>query len=273
MDDLGAQGQPPTHPELLDWLALEFRNNGWDVKALVKTLLTSDTYQQTSTPRPDLKAADPYNRLYGRQSRWRLDAEMVRDTALSVAGILAAPQGGDSVKPYQPTGYWAQLNFPKRQWTADQGAKLYRRTLYTYWCRSFLHPSLIAFDAPSREECVVQRGRSNIPQQGLVLLNDPIFVEAARVFGERIARDGGPDPIRWAVREALARPVHDTERDILQRVYDVHHDRYTKDAESARAFVANGQWPAPDDIDPAALASWGAVARTILNLYETTSRF
>ena len=203
MDDLGAQGRPPSHPALLDWLALHFQSNGWDVKKTIKTLVTSNAYRQASTARPDLKAADPYNRLYGRQSRWRLDAEMVRDTALAISGLLDIRRGGRSVKPYQPAGYWAQLNFPQRKWTADQGGKLYRRTLYTYWCRSFLHPSLLAFDAPSREECAVQRSRSNTPQQALTLLNDPIFAEAARVFGERIAREGGDDGVQWATREAL----------------------------------------------------------------------
>src|SRR5207237_8814166 len=169
-------------PELLDWLAVEFRESGWDVKKVIKLIVTSDTYRQSSLPTEKLLHADPYNLLLARQGRFRLDAEMVRDNALAISGLLSRKVGGPSVKPYQPAGYWAMMNFPKREWQNDKGDDLYRRGLYTYWCRTFPHPSLVAFDAPSREECTVERPRSNTPLQALVLLNDPIYVEAARAF-------------------------------------------------------------------------------------------
>src|SRR5690606_11777659 len=166
------------------------------------------TYRQSSAGRADLASRDPYNRLLARQSRWRLDAELVRDNALAVSGLLSREIGGPSVFPYQPPGYWVNLNFPKREWKNDSGDNQWRRGLYTWWQRSFLHPSLLAFDAPSREECVAERPRSNIPQQALVLLNDPTYVEAARVFATRILADGGDTDetrIRWGFRRATSR--------------------------------------------------------------------
>ncbi len=162
LDDFGSQGAWPTHPELLDWLAVEFRESGWDVKHMMRLMLASRAYQQTSVATAGLRQKDPYNRLLGRQSSFRLDAEMVRDNALAVSGMLSAKVGGPSVKPYQPPGYWSYLNFPKREWEISQKDDLYRRGLYTYWCRTFLHPSLAAFDAPTREECTVERSRRRI---------------------------------------------------------------------------------------------------------------
>ena len=188
LDDLGAQGEPPSNPALLDWLACEFMDSGWDVKHMVHTIVTSETYKQTSVATPKLLADDPLNRELARQSAYRIDAELVRDQALAVSGLLVAKIGGPSVKPYQPDGYWENLNFPERRYVADQGDAQHRRGLYTWWQRSFLHPSLLAFDAPSREECCAERARSNIPQQALVLLNDPTYVEAARAFAARVLR-------------------------------------------------------------------------------------
>jgi hypothetical protein len=181
LEDFGSQGAWPTHPELLDWLAVEFRDSGWNVKHLVKLMVLSRTYRQTSAVPEAVRLRDPFNRWLARQGRFRLDAEMVRDNALAVSGLLVHKVGGRSVKPYQPAGYWSYLNFPRRDWQKDAGDDQYRRGLYTYWCRTFLHPSLVAFDAPTREECTVERPRSNTPQQALVLLNDPTYVEAARV--------------------------------------------------------------------------------------------
>ncbi|MFM7323083.1 MAG: DUF1553 domain-containing protein, partial [Armatimonadota bacterium] len=152
-DDLGAQGEPPTHPELLDWLAVEFQDRAWDIKAMVRTIVTSRTYMQSSVAPRALRLRDPENRLLARQGRWRLDAELVRDNALALSGLLVRTIGGPSVKPYQPERYWENLNFPVRDYLADKGEGQYRRGLYTWWQRSFLHPSLLAFDAPSREEC------------------------------------------------------------------------------------------------------------------------
>ena len=165
VSDLGAQGEPPVNGPLLDWLAREFMDSGWDLQHMVRTIVTSATYKQTSIASKELVAADPYNRECARQSRFRLDAELVRDNALAISGLLAPKIGGPSVKPYQPEKYWDNLNFPVREWQADQGESLYRRGLYTWWQRSFLHPSLLAFDAPSREECAAERNRSNIPSK------------------------------------------------------------------------------------------------------------
>jgi hypothetical protein len=174
----------------------------------VRTLVTSQAYRQSSRASAQLLERDPGNRLYARQSRQRLDAETVRDNALAVAGLLSREVGGPSVHPYQPKGYWAYLNFPPREWDDSQGAAQHRRGLYTHWQRAFLHPSLVAFDAPTREECVAERTRSNVPQQALVLLNDPTYVEAARAFAARIVREGGkatPERLAWAYARALSR--------------------------------------------------------------------
>jgi hypothetical protein len=201
LDDFGMQGELPPNPELLDWLAVEFMDRGWDLKHMVRLIVTSRTYRQVSTASPELLARDPDNRELARQSRWRVDAELVRDQALSLAGLLVPTIGGPSVKPYQPEGYWENLNFPVRQYEHDLGDGQYRRGIYTWWQRSFVHPAMLAFDAPTREECAADRSRSNIPQQALVLLNDPTYFDAARVFAERIVREGGArtdERIRWA---------------------------------------------------------------------------
>ena len=190
LDDLGAQGEWPTHPELLDFLATEFRTSGWNLKHTIKSLLLSRVYRQSSLVSGTLQEQDPFNRQLARQGRFRLDAELVRDNALEISGLLVKSIGGRSVRPYQPAGYWAYLNFPTREWQNSSGEDLYRRGLYTHWQRQYLHPSLLAFDAPSREECTADRNRSNTPLQSLVLLNDPSYVEAARAFAEKILREG-----------------------------------------------------------------------------------
>ena len=185
---------------------------------MVRTLVTSATYRQASAASPALVEKDPYNRLYARQSRFRLDAEMVRDNALAVSGLLSPRMGGPSAHPYQPLGYWAYLNFPPREWDDSPGDDQYRRGLYTWWQRAFPQPSLVAFDAPSREECVADRVRSNVPQQALALLNDPTYVEAARVFAARILRQGGTTTearLRWAYARALSRPPNADEVRVL----------------------------------------------------------
>jgi len=274
LDDLGGQGVPPSHPELLDWLAVEFRESGWDVNHMVRLMLESATYQQSSVESLALRQADPGNEWLTRQGRWRLEGEFIRDVALDVSGLLVMEQGGRSVKPYQPEGYWQHLNFPKRSWKADTGESLYRRGLYTFWCRSFLHPAMLAFDAPSREECTASRARSNTPQQALVLLNDPVFVEASRVFAQRILEQKG-DPtaqVSWAWEEALSRQPTKTEVEILTGVLEEQHARYSADPEAAAALIEIGEWPVPENQDAAELAAWTQVARTILNAYETTSR-
>jgi hypothetical protein len=275
LDDLGSQGAWPTHPDLLDWLAVEFRESGWDVKHLVKLIVLSDTYRQTSAVSEPLRQADPYNLGLARQGRFRLDAEMVRDNALAVSGLLVHRLGGRSVKPYQPAGYWAHLNFPTREWQKDSGEDLYRRGVYTYWCRTFLHPSLLAFDAPSREECTAERPRSNTPQQALVLLNDPSYVEAARVLAERIVRQGGKEPeahIQFAYRRVLQRPARPAEVKLLTALHARHLEQYRKDVAAAAALLKTGDWPAPQGLDLPELAAWTSVARVLLNLHETITR-
>jgi mono/diheme cytochrome c family protein len=276
LDDLGSQGDWPTHPELLDWLAVEFMDSGWDVKHMVQLLVTSGTYRQTSKASEELKERDPYNRLVGRQGRFRLDAETVRDNALAISGLLSPKIGGPSVKPYQPAGYWAALNFPPREWMNDKGESLYRRGLYTHWQRSFLQPSLLAFDAPSREECTCDRARSNIPQQALVLLNDPTYVEASRAFAERIVKEGGAGTaarLAWAFGCALSRPPTEEEARLLTALYAKHAQEYAADKEAARKLLSVGDHPMPNHADVAELAAWTSVARVILNLSETITRY
>jgi hypothetical protein len=275
LDDFGMQGEPPVNPELLDWLACEFMDSGWDVKHLVRLLVTSHTYKQVSTASKELQTRDPYNRELARQSRWRIEAELVRDNALSITGLLVPKVGGPSVKPYQPDGYWENLNFPIRTYEADTGESQYRRGLYTWWQRSFLHPSLLAFDAPSREECTAERNRSNIPQQALALLNDPTYVEAARAFAARILSEGGGDTtarITWAWRRALSRAPRTNEMSTVRALLDKHLTEYRQGVQAAGALLKVGLSPAPKDIDPAELAAWTNVARVILNLHETITR-
>lgn len=275
LDDLGSQGEAPPNQVLLDWLACEFMDSGWDIKHMVRLMVTSYAYQQTSTPSPDLRSKDPYNREIACQSRWRLDAELVRDEALSFGGLLNQTIGGPSAKPYQPGGYWDNLNFPTRTYESSTGADQYRRGLYTWWQRSYLHPSLLAFDAPSREECVAERNRSNIPQQALVLLNDPTYVEAARAFGLRIIKEGGSaanERIAWAWRQALARDPQGQEVQALTELQARMVADYQKDRSAAEAFLKVGEMPCPEGIDPAELASWAQVARAILNLHEAITR-
>ena len=276
LDDFGAQGTPPTHPELLDWLAADLMDHGWDIKRTMKLLVTSGAYRQSSIADAKTLAADPLNKWLARQGRWRLDAEMVRDNALAVSGLLAKPIGGASVKPYQPVGYWKHLNFPKRKWAPDSGVSQYRRGLYTFWCRTFLHPSMLAFDAPTREGCVAERARSNTPQQALVLLNDPTYVEASRVFAERILQHGGDtdgERLAWAFERALSREPSAGERDILLRLAGERAAHFAANAGAAKAAATAGEWPAATALKPERVAAWAAVSRAILNLYETTSRF
>jgi hypothetical protein len=275
LDDFGSQGTPPSHPELLDWLAREFIDSGWNVKTLIRTIVMSETYRQSSKVNDKTRQRDPANIWLARQSRFRLDAELVRDSALAVSGLLCEKIGGASVKPYQPPGYWVFLNFPKRDWTSDNGKDQYRRGLYTYWQRTFLHPSLLAFDASTREECVVDRARSNTPLQALVLLNDPTYVESARMFAARMIREGGAlvrARIEWGFQHALSRPPRGSEIPVLIQLLQAHYDQYRADPAAARALLATGLEPNPPDVDPVELAAWTSIARVILNLHETISR-
>jgi len=275
LDDLGSQGEPPPNQALLDWLACEFMDSGWDIKHMIRLIVSSETYKQTSIQSKELRARDPYNRELAVQSRWRLDAELVRDDALSIAGLLVQHIGGPSVKPYQPDGYWENLNFPVRTYDASKGRDQYRRGIYTWWQRSYLHPSLVAFDAPTREECAAERNRSNIPQQALVLLNDPTYVEASRVFAARILNEcSGNETARisWAWRQALQRSPRPDELQVAQSLLSKELSEYKNNAESAKALLAVGSYPVPEKRDAAELAAWTNVARLILNLHETITR-
>jgi hypothetical protein len=275
-DDFGSQGTWPTHPDLLDWLAREFIDSGWDVKATLKLIVMSETYRQSSTPRDSDRQRDPANRWLSRQNRFRLDAELVRDNALAISGLLSNEIGGPSVKPYQPPGYWIFLNFPMRDYAPDHGENQYRRGLYTYWQRTFLHPSLLAFDASTREECVVERARSNTPLQSLVLLNDPTYVEAARAFAGRVIRAvPSSDPARrleLAFRLAVSRSPRPREVAVMTDLLKKHMHQYQSDPTAASEILGVGEAPNRADASPAELAAWTSVARVLLNLHETISR-
>jgi hypothetical protein len=273
--DGGAQGEWPTHPALLDHLAMEFVESGWNVKQTIKQIVMSRAYRQSSFERPELAERDPANRLVARQSRWRLPAEMVRDNALAVSGLLVDRLGGESSRPYQPDGYYAHLNFPKRTYVSDRDADQYRRGVYVHWQRQFLHPMLKAFDAPSREECTARRPVSNTPSAALTLLNDPTFVEASRVFAERVLRDRGKttgERIRWMWSESLSRPPSDAELTVLKLLFEHNLADYRADEKAAESLTSIGLAPRPKDVDVAELAAWTAVARAILNLHETITR-
>jgi hypothetical protein len=275
VDDLGTQGEVPMNQALLDWLACEFVDSGWDVKHTIRLMVTSRTYRLASSAPRELMERDPFNRELARGGRWRLDAEFVRDNALAISNLLVHQVGGPSVKPYQPAGYWENLNFPTREWDNDKDRDQWRRGLYTWWQRSYLHPSLLAFDASTREECTADRARSNIPQQSLVLLNDTTYVEAARAFADRILREGGADAAdkcAWAFREATGRVPRDDEREILRVLYERHLALYTQDGEAAKKLIGTGYSPVAKDFAPSELAAWTSVARTILNLHETITR-
>jgi hypothetical protein len=276
LDDLGAQGEPPANPALLDWLACEFRDSGWDMKHMVRTIVNSATYRQVSTATPSLVVADPSNREFARQSAFRADAGLVRDGALAIAGLLVPKIGGPSVKPYQPDGYWDNLNFPPRQYDADRGESQYRRGLYVWWQRTFPHPSMVAFDAPSREECAAERNRSNTPQQALVLLNDPTYVEAARSFAARILGEcpGGPEErLAWAWQRALQRNPRPDETQVMRELLAQHLEVYRGDPQAAAELLKTGFATVGDSVDQSEWAAWTHVARVLLNLHETITRY
>jgi hypothetical protein len=274
LEDFGAQGEAPVHPELLDYLALEFASK-WDVKQIVKLMVMSRAYQQSSIESPALRERDPENRLLARQGRWRLPAESIRDNALFVSGLLALDVGGPSAKPYQPPGFYKHLNFPKREYVSDADAKQWRRGVYVHWQRQYLHPMLKAFDASTREECAAQRARSNTPLAALVLLNDPTFVEAARVLGQRILAEGrktDAERLVFAFQQVTPRKPDDTELKVLLKLLEKNRATYMADAKAAGDLLKIGQSPLPKDVNAAELAAWTAVCRALLNLSETITR-
>lgn len=282
LDDFGGQGEPPTHPELLDQLAVDFVRSGWDVKQMVRRLVLSRTYRQSSIASPDALQRDPYNEFFARQTRYRLPAEMVRDNALSVSGLIVRQVGGASVKPYQPAGYYRHLNFPPREYEPHADQRQWRRGVYVHWQRQFLHPMLRALDAPTREECVAQRSRSNTPLEALVLLNDPTMVEAAMALAARVLND--PEATREqrlekAFLSATSRLPDDFEVSQLDELLDAelaHFRAHSDDADRLIASIPLAERLERDrslsQSERAELAAWTGVARAILNLYETVTR-
>ncbi len=277
VDDLGSQGELPTHPELLDWLACEFRESGWNLKHMIRLIVSSRTYRQSSRFQTQAIEVDPTNRLLASQNPRRLEAEFVRDNALAIAEILdLSSVGGPSVKPYQPDGYYAAIQFPNRTYVADTDDRQWRRSVYTHWQRTFLHPMLANFDAPARDECAAARTVSNTPQQALTLLNDPIFVEAARVFAARLLDDPAAKDdasrIRLAFRLALNREVGPEELSSLESFLKTQRDTYQASPEDAKKILAVGIAP-PSKLDPVEHAAWAQVARVVLNTHEVITRY
>jgi len=275
LDDFGGQGSPPSHAALLDTLALDFVNNGWNVKRLVKQFVISHTYRLSSGIEPEHTDRDPENHLFALQARFRFQAETIRDAALAISGLLQLQRGGVGVKPYQPEGYYRHLNFPERKYQMDTDARQWRRGIYVHWQRQFLHPMLRAFDAPLREECTAQRTQSNTPSAALVLLNDPSFIEAARVLATKIIAEGGPtdeERIRFGFKRAVSRNPDVTEIQLLQHLLLQSRSTYRRDPQAAEALIQTGLKPTASKEDRVELAAWTSVARGLLNMHETITR-
>ena len=278
-ENFGIQGEAPSHPELLDWLATEFVRTGWDVKGMLRLLVTSATYRQSSHTSPALLAMDPENRLLARATRSRLPAELIRDQALAQSGLLVRSIGGPSVRPYQPPGLWEEIafggTFSAQTYQQDHGDALYRRSLYTFWKRTCPPPSLQTFDAPEREFCMVRRSVTNTPLQALILMNDVTYVEAARKFAERMMKEGGASQrsrLTFALRTALARPPREAEITTLTALYNQQAEVYRKDRAAAAKLLAAGESNRDDKLDAAELAAWTCVANAIMNLDEAITR-
>ena len=276
-EDFGTRGEPPSHPELLDWLASEFVRTGWDVKRMLKLLVMSATYRQDSRVTPELRAVDPENRLLARGPRYRLSAEMIRDQALAVSGLLVEKLGGPSVKPYHPPGLYEQVvsGSSADTYVQDKGESLHRRSLYTYWKRSVPNPAMLVFDMPYRETCTVRRSRTTTPLQALNLLNDPTYVEAARFLAQRMIRDGGARPesrIRHGFRLVTDREPRHAELTVLVNGWRRLEASFRADRAAAESLLTVGETKADPNFDPVELAAYSAVASTLLNLDETITK-
>lgn len=278
-EDFGTQGEWPTHPELLDWLASHFVHSGWDIKGLQKLIVMSATYRQSSHVDPEKLRVDPYNRLLARGPRFRLDAEMIRDSAMAISGLLDDRIGGPSVSPYQPPGLWEEVGFgggfSSQSYTQSHGRDLYRRGIYVYWKRAMPYPPLVTFDAPNREVCTDNRARTNTPLQALVLLNDPAYIEAARVLAQRLMSSGAATPeerINLAFRLCTARLPQAGEMAVLKGIYQTQLARFQADATAADKLIHVGESALPAGLDAAELAAWTAVGNVLLNLDETITK-
>jgi hypothetical protein len=272
-EDFGVQGELPTHPELLDWLATELVERKWSLKAMHKLIVTSATYRQSAKVTPELYKRDPYNRLFARGPRFRMDAEMVRDNALAISGLLDRKIGGPSVFPYQPDGVWANP-YSGDKWVLSGGGDQHRRGLYTFWRRTAPYAAFMAFDAPSREVCCERRPRTNTPLQALATLNDKVFVEASGALARRmmIEANGEKQRATYGYRLCVARAPSEKEADILLRLYRDNLEKYRKDPAAAKALAKAGMLDAAKDLDPAELAAWTVVANVLLNLDETITK-
>jgi hypothetical protein len=273
VEDFGSQGEWPTYPQVLDWLAVDFRESGWNVKRLVKTIVTSSIYRQSSFASKALLGRDPDNALLARGPRVRMPAEIVRDQALAMAGLLVERVGGPSVRPYQPDGIWKEMN--SQEYDQDHGEKLYRRSLYTFWKRTAPPPFMMNFDSAGREACVVQLTRTNTPLQALNLMNDVTYVEAARKFAERILHDGGDtaaDRLAYAFRTATARAPKPAEQKILLDSLEHYRSRYSAAPEEAVALLSEGESKRDESLDPAEHAAYTAMASLILNMDEVMTK-
>lgn len=276
-DDFGISGESPTHPELLDWLAVDFRENQWDMKRMIRLLVTSATYRQTATLTPEKLEKDPQNKLLSRGPRFRMDAEMVRDSALAESGLLTRRMGGPSVRPYQPPGVWDVVGLPggnTRDYVQDHGENLYRRSLYTMWKRMAPPVSMDVFNAPSRESCTVRRDRTNTPLQALVTLNDVQFMEAARVLAQRAIQQGGGfnDQLNFISTRILARPMTPEEAAICKSAYDDFLKDYQSHGDEARKLLAFGESPRDEKIDPATHAAMTMLVNQVMNLDEALNK-
>jgi Protein of unknown function (DUF1553) len=281
--DFGIMGELPSHPELLDWLAVEFRAPasgypGWDVKRFFKLLVTSAAYRQAAVTTPEKLEADVENRLISRGPRFRMDAEMIRDNALAASGLLVEKIGGPSVKPYQPPGVWeavAMIGSNTRDYRRDDGEALYRRSLYTFWKRSAPPASMDIFNAPAREVCTVQRERTNTPLQALVTLNDPQFVEAARVLAERALRDGGAtvnEKAAYVMLRLLSRPLTEDERPIVAASLEDLLAYYRDHADDAAELLSVGEAPRDESLETATHAAWTMLTNQLMNLDEVLNK-
>jgi hypothetical protein len=278
-EDFGVQGEMPSNPELLDWLATEFVRTGWDVKAMQRLIVTSAAYRQSSKVTPQLLEKDPENRLLARGPRGRLQAESIRDNALAISGLLDARIGGKSVKPYQPAGLWEELafgdGFSEQTYVQSHGADLYRRSMYTFWKRTAAPAQMLTFDAPDREKCLARRATTNTPLQALVLLNDPTYIEASRKLAERTLNEGGKDvnaKLAYAFRASTARPPSAGEVRVLRELLNQQLARYHGDKKAAGEFLKIGETAADAKIDQVELAAWTMVTSAILNLDETITK-
>jgi SAM-dependent methyltransferase len=269
-EDFGVQGEPPSHAELLDFLAVEFRDSGWDTKRLIRLMVTSRAYRQSSATTPALREKDPLNRLLARSSRYRLPSLMIRDQALALSGLLVEKIGGPPVKPYQPAGIWEEFSFGFIRYTQDHGDKLYRRALYTFWRRTVAPTNL--FDVAARQVCEVKPVRTNTPTHALITLNDVTYAEAHRVLASRVLREGGDDKIGWLFQLATGRRLNGTERMVLARALARLRLHYEKAPEQARALIRAGEYPVDDKAGPAELAAWTGLCGLVLNLDEVITR-